>query len=158
MVPLPLGIAVNLQQPANYSTSLKAGQADRSKLQVQIPNLVPCLFLLQEVLLHTPWPQEVREEFSTTTTSSSSSSGDGGNSSSRTSLDVLAPAAASLSASKDVEEGASTGSCAGRGPCMRMGLAEGEPHSIMPDHLVRKTLKQIDCQQLIPQGKTTVSS
>jgi hypothetical protein len=25
----------------------------------------------------------------------------------------------------------------GRGPVLRMGLAEGTPHSILPDHLVR---------------------
>lgn len=87
---------------------------------------------LQEALLHVPWPQELLVEFSNSSNGDGASGGD--SSSSSSSLGSLAAAAASLSANKEVDAG---GTSACLGACMRMGLAEGQPHSIMSDHLVR---------------------
>lgn len=80
-----------------------------------------------------PWPQEVLIEFSGSGSGGGGGSG-GSNGGSSSSLGSLAAAAASLSANKDVDAG---GISPCLGACMRMGLAEGQPHSIMPDHLVR---------------------
>jgi hypothetical protein len=76
---------------------------------------------VQEVLLYVPWPQEVLEEF--------------GHDSS--SIAAAPEVLAALAGSKDAGSGGSGSSSACLGPCLRMGLAEGQPSSIMPDHLVR---------------------
>lgn len=76
-------------------------------------------------------PQEVLVEFRGTGSGGGST---GSSSSSSSSLGSLAAAATSLSANKDLDAG---GISPCLGACMRMGLAEGQPHSVMPDHLVR---------------------
>jgi hypothetical protein len=90
------------------------------------------------VLLHVPWPQEVLLDFSTSSSIGGGISSGGDSSSSSSSLGsslAAAAAAASLSVNKDVDAKNTLNPCLG--PCLRMGLAEGQPHSIMPDHLVR---------------------
>lgn len=75
----------------------------------------------QEVLLYVPWPREVLDDF--------------GHDSS--SIAAAPEVLAALAGSKDAGSGGNSSSSACLGPCLRMGLAEGQPNSIMPDHLVR---------------------
>lgn len=76
---------------------------------------------MQEVLLYVPWPQEVLAEF--------------GHDSS--SIAAAPEVLAALAGSKAAGSGSGCSSSPCLGPCLRMGLAEGQPNSIMPDHLVR---------------------
>jgi hypothetical protein len=86
------------------------------------------LHLPQEVLLHVPWPAPVLEAFASSCSSSSY-----GRSEQRTST------------SSSVHEGSccSSGSSSGR-PRLNIGLAEGQPQCIGPDHLVSTGLTGID--------------
>jgi len=101
-----------------------------------------------------PWPQEVLDEFSNTTSSSSSSSS--------TAVDAVAALSVPQGAAHSLHTAGSSrcntvgGSGGGSsspcgGPCMRMGMAEGQPHSIMPDHLVSN--RQHWKKRLVPSAQ-----
>jgi hypothetical protein len=51
-------------------------------------------------------------------------------------LEDYAPVAAEVLGSSSSSAAGAAGRGRGRGPVLRMGLAEGNPHSILPDHLV----------------------
>jgi hypothetical protein len=71
--------------------------------------------VLQELLHYVPWPSDVLEDYAP----------------------VAAEALGVTPAAAAVGIGRGGASSRGRGPVLRMGLAEGTPHSILPDHLVR---------------------
>jgi hypothetical protein len=76
--------------------------------------LLHCNIILQELLHYVPWPSDVLEDY--------------------------APVAAEALGGSPAAAAAAAGGSRGRGPVLRMGLAEGTPHSILPDHLVRIVL------------------
>ena len=107
--------------------------ASATFLSIPMAHCAPPPTHTQEVLLYVPWPQEVLEEVAAVNSSSTTSP-----------LDALTAVGATLSAaaaggahrgSSGIGSGSGSSPCTG--PCMRMGLADGPPHSIMPDHLVR---------------------
>jgi hypothetical protein len=73
---------------------------------------------LQELLHYVPWPSDVLEDYASV-------------------------AAEALGGSPAAAASAAAGGIRGRGPVLRLGLAEGTPHSILPDHLVRVVLRLI---------------